>query len=109
MIKRLWEGLPYWTYSEKRIVKRDNRLILTITIIIERADLYRIALTGMVTAPFTRFFSSSIGENISTRKFAQYVPVASSLKGSSFNCWFISNTSRAAFMVFRKLYIERKH
>ncbi len=85
------------------------------------ADISRIASTGMASAPLAgsllsemmkqtmRVFPVKIAEKISSRKFAQMIPVAGALVGASFNYWFMSELSRAAFMIFRKLYLERKY
>jgi hypothetical protein len=57
----------------------------------------------------SRSFPTKIASNISNRKLGQAIPIIGAALGAGFNYWFMSNTVLAAFMVFRKLSIERRH
>lgn len=50
-----------------------------------------------------------IAKNISGRKLGQVIPVIGAAVGAGFNYWFMSNTILAAYMLFRKLSIEKRH
>lgn len=54
-------------------------------------------------------FPSHIAENISKRKLSQMIPVIGAAMGAGFNYWLMSNIMTASYMVFRKLYLERRH
>jgi hypothetical protein len=57
----------------------------------------------------SRSFPAKIASNISNRKLSQAIPILGAALGAGFNYWFMSNTVLAAYMVFRKLSIERRH
>jgi len=50
-----------------------------------------------------------ITQNVTKRKLAQTIPIAGSAVGAGFNYWFMSNTTKAAYMIFRYMYLERKY
>ncbi len=50
-----------------------------------------------------------ITQNLTKRKLAQTVPIAGSAVGAGFNYWFMSSTTKAAYMIFRYMYLERKY
>lgn len=52
---------------------------------------------------------AEIAENLTKRKLAQTIPVVGSAVGAGFNYWFMSNTTMAAYMIFRYMYLERKY
>lgn len=52
---------------------------------------------------------SQIAGNISNRKLSQAIPIVGAALAAGFNYWFMSNTILAAYMVFRKLSIEKRH
>lgn len=49
-----------------------------------------------------------IAKNLVGRKLAQMIPVAGAAVGAGVNYWFTSQTARAAYMLFRAIYLERK-
>ncbi|HNW28507.1 MAG TPA: EcsC family protein [Spirochaetota bacterium] len=51
---------------------------------------------------------SRIAENISKRKLGQLIPVVGAVIGAGFNYWLMSSTLTAAYMIFRKMHLERK-
>jgi hypothetical protein len=51
---------------------------------------------------------SQIARNISKRKLGQLIPVFGAVIGAGFNYWLMSSTLTSAYMVFRKLHLERK-
>lgn len=68
--------------------------------------------TGVVAALLkerTKHLPKDIANNITKRKLAQAIPLVGAAVGASFNYWFLSNTTRAAYMVFREMYLARKY
>jgi uncharacterized protein (DUF697 family) len=55
-----------------------------------------------------RHLPREIAKNILGRKLAQAIPIAGAAVGAGINYWFTMETARAAFMLFRALYLERK-
>ncbi len=53
-------------------------------------------------------FPAQIAQNISKRKLGQLIPVFGAVIGAGFNYWLMSSTVTSAYMIFRKLHIERK-
>jgi hypothetical protein len=53
-------------------------------------------------------FPVQIAENITKKKLSQLIPVIGAAIGAGFNYWLINTTMTAAYMIFRKLYLERK-
>jgi len=67
------------------------------------------------TAMALRFMENSAGslpsriaKNISKRKLGQVIPVVGAVIGAGFNYWLMSHTLTAAYMIFRKMHLERK-
>ena len=50
-----------------------------------------------------------IANNVTKRKLAQAIPVVGAVVGAGFNYWFLSNTTRGAYMIFRDLHLKRKY
>jgi hypothetical protein len=50
-----------------------------------------------------------IAKNISKKKLAQMLPLVGAAVGAGFNYWFISQTSRTAYMLFREMHLARKY
>ena len=57
----------------------------------------------------TGSFPAQVAENLSKRKLSQLIPVVGAVIGAGFNYWLISSTMTSAYMIFRKLYFERKN
>ena len=55
-----------------------------------------------------RHLPREIIKNILGRKIAQVIPIAGAAVGAGVNYWFTTETAKAAFMLFRTLYLERK-
>jgi hypothetical protein len=51
----------------------------------------------------------AIASNITKRKLAQAIPLVGVAVGVGFNYWFVSTTTRAAYMLFRDMYLTRKY
>ena len=49
-----------------------------------------------------------IAKSLAARKLAQLIPVAGAAVGAGVNYWFTDQTAKAAVMLFRALYLERK-
>lgn len=49
-----------------------------------------------------------IAKNLAGRKLAQMIPIAGAAVGAGVNYWFTDQTAKAARMLFRALYLERK-
>jgi hypothetical protein len=49
-----------------------------------------------------------IAKSLAARKLAQLIPVAGAAVGAGVNYWFTDQTAKAAVMLFRTLYLERK-
>jgi hypothetical protein len=68
--------------------------------------------TGVVAALLkerTKHLPKDIANNVTKRKLAQAIPLVGAAVGAGFNYWFLSNTTRAAYMVFREMYLARKY
>lgn len=66
---------------------------------------------GRVSGTFqeqNRHLPREIAKNILGRKLGQAIPIAGAAVGAGVNYWFTIETARAAFMLFRALYLERK-
>jgi len=51
---------------------------------------------------------SQIAANISKRKLGQLIPVVGAVVGAGFNYWLMGSTLTAAYMIFRKMHLERR-
>ena len=68
--------------------------------------------TGVVTQLLkerTKRLPKDIANNITKRKLAQVIPLAGAAIGAGFNYWFLSNTVRASYMVFRDMHLNMKY
>ena len=68
--------------------------------------------TGVVARTLkerTKHLPKDIAGNVTKRKFAQAIPIFGAVVGAGFNYWFVSNTVRAAYMIFREMYLQRKY
>ncbi len=66
---------------------------------------------GRVTGTFqeqNRHLPREIAKNIVGRKIGQAIPIAGAAVGAGINYWFTSETAKAAYMLLRALYLERK-
>lgn len=50
-----------------------------------------------------------IAKSITKKKLAQMIPFVGAAVGAGFNYWFIGQTSRTAYMLFREMYLVRKY
>lgn len=57
----------------------------------------------------TKHLPRDIANNVTKRKLAQAIPIVGAVVGAGFNYWFMSNTTRAAHMIFRDMYLTRKY
>lgn len=55
-----------------------------------------------------RHLPRELAKNLAARKLGQLIPVAGAAVGAGVNYWFTDQTARAAAMLFRSLYLERK-
>lgn len=51
---------------------------------------------------------AQIAKNITQRKMMQLIPVIGAIMGAGFNYWLMSSTMTSAYMIFRKLHLDRK-
>ncbi|MBN2159988.1 MAG: EcsC family protein [Spirochaetes bacterium] len=58
---------------------------------------------------YLRNLPAHLAENLSKRKLGQAIPVIGAVVSAGFNYWFMSNVVLSAYMIFRKLHIERKY
>jgi hypothetical protein len=68
--------------------------------------------TGIVTQLLkerTKRLPKDIANNITKRKLAQVIPLVGSAIGAGFNYWFLSNTVRASYMIFRDMHLSMKY
>ncbi len=56
----------------------------------------------------TGYLPAQIAKNMSKRKLAQLVPIFGAAIGAGLNYWLMNSTLTAAYMIFRKLHIERR-
>ncbi len=73
------------------------------------AERTKTALMVEVLKKTSGYLPGQIARNISSRKLGQAIPLIGAAFGAGFNYWFMSNTILAAYMLFRKLSIERRH
>jgi hypothetical protein len=73
------------------------------------AERTKTALMVELLKKSSRSLPEQIAKNITGRKLSQAIPVLGAALGAGFNYWFVSTTMVAAYMVFRKLSIERRH
>lgn len=62
----------------------------------------------VATVELAKSVPRELAKSIARKKLAQWLPIAGAAVGAGFNYWFIGATSRAAYMTFRELYLERK-
>lgn len=55
-----------------------------------------------------RHVPRELAKNLAARKLGQLIPIAGAAVGAGVNYWFTEQTARAAYMLFRSLYLERK-
>jgi hypothetical protein len=67
------------------------------------------ALLTEIIQKSARSLPSQLAENLTKRKLSQAIPIVGAAIGAGFNYWFMSTIVVSAYMVFRKLYIERKY
>lgn len=68
--------------------------------------------TGVVAAFLkdrTKHLPKAIANNVTKRKLAQAIPLVGAAVGAGFNYWFLRNTARGAYMLFREMYLARKY
>ena len=68
--------------------------------------------TGVVVELLTRstgVLPRQLAENITRRKLSQLIPIVGAAIGAGFNYWFMGNIVVSAFMIFRKMHLERKY
>ena len=65
-------------------------------------------LEGLVRQNIHRI-PGEMARNIAQKKLVQFIPLVSAGISAGFNYWFMSNTLQASYMIFRKLYLERKY
>lgn len=73
------------------------------------AERTKTALMIEILKKSSRSLPGQIAKNISSRKLGQAIPIIGAALGAGFNYWFMSNSITAAYMLFRKLNIERRH
>ncbi len=76
---------------------------------------YAGAAAGTKTSLLVNFIEKSTGafpiqiaQNLSKRKLGQLIPVIGAVIGAGFNYWLMGSTITSAYMIFRKLHLERK-
>ena len=71
----------------------------------------RTAIGGAINALklASKNLPEEIAKNITKKKLAQMIPFVGAAVGAGFNYWFISDTSRTAYMLFREMYLARKY
>jgi hypothetical protein len=57
----------------------------------------------------TKHLPKDIASNVTKRKLAQSLPLVGAAVGAGFNYWFMSNTTRGSYMIFREMYLTRKY
>lgn len=57
----------------------------------------------------TKHLPKDIANNVTKRKLSQAIPIVGAAVGAGFNYWFLSNTTRGAYMVFRDLHLQRRY
>jgi len=105
-------GASYDTAIRSRAF-RDTRLLLpdlvdneAVKRIIERVQSG--TLEGIVRGNMHRI-PGEMARNIAGKKLAQFIPLVSAGISAGFNYWFMGNTLQSAYMIFRKLHLERKY
>lgn len=57
----------------------------------------------------TKYLPQQIAKHITKRKLGQVIPIVGAAVGGGFNYWFLQSTTRAAYMIFRDMYLVRKY
>jgi EcsC protein family len=57
----------------------------------------------------TKYLPQQIAKHITKRKIGQVIPLVGALVGGGFNYWFLQSTTRAAYMIFRDMYLVQKY
>lgn len=57
----------------------------------------------------TKHLPKDIANNVTKRKLSQAIPIVGAAVGAGFNYWFLSNTTRGAYMVFRDLHLQKRY
>lgn len=57
----------------------------------------------------TKKLPQDIAKNITKKKLGQSIPVVGAGIGAGFNYWFLSNTIKSSYMLFRDMYINSKY
>jgi hypothetical protein len=57
----------------------------------------------------TKNLPKTIANNITKVKLGQMIPFVGAAVGGGFNYWFVSNVTTTSYMIFRELYLEKKH
>lgn len=68
--------------------------------------------TGVVAQALkeaTRRLPAEIARNITKATLAKSIPVVGAVVGGGFNYWFLSSTTRSAYMLFRELHLSSKY
>lgn len=84
------KGGAKWTYN--KIAKQTGTGVLA-KLLKERA----------------KYLPKEIAKHITKRKLGQAIPIVGAVVGGGFNYWFLQNTTRTAYMIFRGMYLERKY
>lgn len=69
---------------------------------------YRGRRAGSTFQEQNRHLPRELAKRLASRKLGQLIPVAGAAVGAGVNYWFTDQTARAAAMLFRALYLERK-
>src|SRR5205823_2404883 len=70
--------------------------------------LARKELSRMAALAALRQFARSLGIQITKRKALQLIPIVGGLVGASFNATFVNDVGRAAYMNYRRRWIEQQ-
>lgn len=56
-----------------------------------------------------KYLPKEIAKHITKRKLGQAIPLIGAAIGGGFNYWFLHSTTRAAYMIFRDMYLTQKY
>lgn len=88
------------------LLKQMEQILLKVTWKKMSADLAAREISRLSLMAAIREFAKSLGIQLTKRKALQSVPVIGALVGGSFNCVFVNDISRAAYMSYRRRFVE---
>ena len=88
------------------VLKQMEQILLKVSWKKMASDLAAKEVSKLSLMAAIREFAKSLGIQLTKRKALQSVPIIGALIGGSFNCVFVNDISRAAYMSYRRRFVE---